>query len=91
MYRPMPIDYTLKALERSADEKGLKLEDVPGYVEFCEFLTDIELGEQPAEWHSKERSLEVLKALIAYVLPGWVGHEMEFHHKCQPVIPGGCE
>ena len=84
VYRPMPIDYTLRALERTADEKGLQLEDVPGYVELCEFLTDIDLGIQPSDWHSKERTLEVLKALIAYVVPGWVGSEIEFHQKCQP-------
>lgn len=80
MYRPMPIDYTLKALERSADEKGLNLEDVPGYIELCEFLTDIELGDQPRDWHTNA----VLKALIAHVLPCWSGHEMEFHRRCQP-------
>lgn len=84
VYTPMPIDHTLKALERIADEKGLQLEDVAGYVELCEFLTAIDLGEQPQDWHSKERTLEVLKALIAYVAPGWSGHEMEFHLKCQP-------
>ena len=84
VYRPMPIDYTLKALERSADEKGLKLEDVPGYIELCEFLTDIEFGDQPRNWHTKEDSLAVLKALIAHVLPCWSGHEMEFHRRCQP-------
>lgn len=84
MYSPMPIDHTLKALERSADEGGLKLEDVPGYIELCEFLTDIDLGIQPRDWHSKERTLEVLKALVAYVLPCWSGREMEFHRRCQP-------
>lgn len=84
MYRPMPIDHTLKALESIADEKGRALEDVPGYVELCEFLTDIEFGDQPRNWHTKEDSLAVLKAIIAYVAPGWVGHEMEFHQKCQP-------
>ena len=60
IYRPMPIDHTLKALERIADEKGLQLEDVPGYVSLCEFLTDVELGDQPSDWHSKERTFEVL-------------------------------
>lgn len=84
VYRPMPIDYTLKALERSADEKGLKLEDVAGYVKLCEFLTDIEMNDQPATWMSGAEAFEVLKALIAYVVPGWVGCEMEFHRKCQP-------
>lgn len=82
MYRPMPIDRTLKALEDIADTKGLKLEDVPGYVELCEFLTDIEDNE-PTEWVSSAEAFETLKRIIAYVAPGWVGHEMEFHWKCQ--------
>lgn len=84
VYRPMPIDRTLKALEDIADTKGLKLEDVPGYVGLCEFLTDIEFGDKPRDWHNLERTLKVLKALIAYVAPGWIGCEMEFHRKCQP-------
>lgn len=88
MYSPMPIDHTLKALEDIADSKDLKLEDVPGYVELCEFLTAVEVGDQPRNWHTKEDSLAVLKALIAYVAPGWVGHEMEFHQKCQPTEAG---
>lgn len=83
VYRPMPIDRTLKALEDIADTKGLKLEDVPGYVSLCEFLTDIEENE-PTEWVSSAEALETLKRIIAYVAPGWVGHEMEFHQKCQP-------
>ena len=90
IYRPMPIDHTLKTLERIADEKGLQLEDVPGYVSLCEFLTDVELGYQPSDWHSKERTFEVLKALIAYVTPIWVGREAEFHQKCQPLACLGC-
>ena len=83
IYRPMPIDYTLKALERTADEKGLALEDVPGYVELCAFLTDLELNE-PTEWISGIEAFEVLKRIIAYIAPDWVGSEMEFHRKCQP-------
>ena len=83
IYRPMPIDYTLKALERTADEKGLALEDVTGYVELCAFLTDLEFGD-PTEWISGVEAFEILKRIIAYVAPGWIGSEMEFHQKCQP-------
>lgn len=83
MYRPMPIDHTLKALESIADHKGLRLEDVDGYESLCKFLTDLEDNE-PTEWVSKVEAFEVLKRSIAYVAPGWVGHEMEFHWKCQP-------
>ena len=83
IYRPMPIDYTLKALERTADEKGLALEDVPGYVELCAFLTDLELNE-PTVWIGGIEAFEVLKRIIAYIAPDWVGSEMEFHWKCQP-------
>ena len=84
VYRPMPIDYTLKALECTADQKGLRLEDVPGYVSLCEFLTDIEDNDQPSTWISGADAYEILKKCIAYVVPGWVGSEMEFHQKCQP-------
>lgn len=34
IYRPMPIDRTLKALENIADSKGLKLEDVEASANF---------------------------------------------------------
>ena len=84
MYRPMPIDHTLKALERSAEENGHKLEDVPGYIELCEFLADIEIDGCSDKPFDKAACLKVLKDLIAYVLPCWVGHEIEFHQKCQP-------
>lgn len=84
IYRPMPVDRTLKALESIADSKGLKLEDVDGYVRLCQFLTDIETSEAPIEWMSKTDTFLVLKRLIAHVAPGWVGHEWEFHAKCQP-------
>ena len=83
IYRPMPIDYTLKALERTADEKGLALEDVAGYVELCAFLTDLEFNES-TEWISGIEAFEILKRIIAYIAPDWVGSEMEFHRKCQP-------
>lgn len=83
IYRPMPIDYTLKALECTADEKGLALEDVSGYVELCAFLTDLEFGD-PTDWISGVEAFEILKRIIAYVSPEWVGSEMEFHRKCQP-------
>lgn len=89
IYRPMPLDYTLKALELIADQKGLQLEDVDGYVSLCKFLTDLESKEasnQPIEWVSKEETFQILKKLIAYVTPIWVGHEWEFHNKCQPHI-----
>ena len=84
MYRPMPIDRTLKAPERSADEKGLRLEDVPGYCDLCAFLADIEIDGSSTMQFSREACLVVLKALIAHVLPCWVGREMEFHMSCQP-------
>lgn len=85
VYRPMPIDRTLKALEGIADSKGLKLEDVDGYVSLCEFLTDIEFSEvAPNMWYPKEQTFEILKKIIAYVAPSWIGHEWEFHWKCQP-------
>ena len=84
MYRPMPIDHTLHRLEQIADRKGLKLEDVAGYVRLCEFLTDIDLEGSSKLRFSRADCLAVLKALIAWVAPEWVGHEMEFHMKCQP-------
>ena len=84
MYRPMPIDHTLCTLERIAHSKGLQLEDVSGYVELCEFLTAIEYGEQPLTWISKQDTLEILKRIITYVAPGWIGRELEFHLSCQP-------
>lgn len=84
MYRPMPIDRTLKALESIADSKGLQLEDVPGYIPLCEFLTDIELEGSSTSCFSREDCLKVLKDLIAYVAPSLVGCEMEFHLSCQP-------
>lgn len=84
IYRPMPLDRTLKALENIADYKGLQLEDVDGYTHLCQFLTDIETSEDPIEWMSKADTFMVLKRLIAYVAPNWVGHEWEFHAKCQP-------
>lgn len=83
MYRPMPIDRTLKALEDIADTKGLKLEDVDGYESLCAFLTALE-DDEFTEWVSRVEAFEVLKRIIAYVAPGWVGREMEFHQKCQP-------
>lgn len=89
MYRPMPIDRTLKTLERIADYKGLRLEDVDGYEALCKFLTDFEDNE-PTEWVSKVDALEVLKRIIAYVAPEWVGHEMELHWKCQPEEVSEC-
>lgn len=79
----MPIDRTLKALEDIADSKGLKLEDVDGYVTLCKFLTDLEFNE-PTEYISGLEAFETLKRIIAYVAPSWVGREMEFHWKCQP-------
>lgn len=85
IYRPMPIDRTLRALEVIADSKELKLEDVDGYVSLCKFLTDLESKEvAPNVWYSKREAFQILKKLIAYVAPGWVGHEWEFHAKCQP-------
>ena len=83
IYRPMPIDYTLKALEGIADTKGLRLEDVDGYKHLCAFLTDLEYDEA-TEWVSMAETFEVLKHIVAYVAPDWVGHELEFHRKCQP-------
>lgn len=83
MYRPMPIDRTLKALEDIADSKGLRLEDVDGYEPLCKFLTDLEDNE-PTEYISGAEAFETLKRIIAYVASCWVGHEMEFHWKCQP-------
>ena len=83
IYRPMPIDRTLKALEEMADTKGLKLEDVDGYEPLCAFLTAME-DDDPTEWISGAEAFEVLKRIIAYVAPSWVGNEMEFHWKCQP-------
>lgn len=80
----MPLDHTLKALENIADSKGLQLEDVPGYIPLCSFLTDLELYGTSSEFFSKEDCLKVLKALIAYVAPSLVGCEMEFHLSCQP-------
>lgn len=85
IYRPMPIDRTLKALEGIADSKGLKLEDVDGYGSLCKFLTNLESKEfAPNVWYSKRDTFQILKKLIAYVAPGWIGHEWEFHAKCQP-------
>lgn len=85
IYRPMPIDRTLKALESIADAKGLQLEDVDGYVSLCKFLTDLESKEvAPNVWYSKRETFQILKKLIAYVAPGWIGHEWKFHAKCQP-------
>ena len=83
MYRPMPIDRTLKALEDIADSKGLKLEDVDGYEPLCMFLTDLEYHE-PTEYICGLEAFKTLKRIIAYVAPSWVGREMEFHWKCQP-------
>lgn len=83
MYKPMPIDRTLKALEDIADSKGLKLEDVDGYVPLCKFLTDLEYNE-PTEYISGLEAFKTLKRIIAYVAPSLVGREMEFHWKCQP-------
>lgn len=83
MYKPMPIDRTLKALEDIADSKGLRLEDVDGYVPLCKFLTDLEYQE-PTEYISRLEAFKTLKRIIAYVAPGWVGNEMEFHWNCQP-------
>lgn len=85
MYKPvpMPIDRTLKALEDIADSKGLKLEDVDGYIALCMFLTDLE-EDEPAEYICGLGAFETLKRIIDYVAPGWFGREMEFHWKCQP-------
>lgn len=83
IYRPMPIDRTLKALEETADQKGLKLEDVDGYIALCKFLTDLEDGE-PTNYISGVEAFETLKRIIAYIAPGWIGSEMEFHRRCQP-------
>ena len=83
IYRPMPIDYTLKALEEIADTKGLRLEDVDGYRPLCAFLTALE-DDESTEWASMAETFEILKRIIAYVAPGWIGHELEFHQKCQP-------
>lgn len=85
IYRPMPIDYTLKALERRADAWGIQLEDIEGYVDLCAYLTDIDCGEQPSKWFSKEDCMNVLKTIIKEVAPAWVGKEYEFHLNCQPV------
>ena len=79
----MPIDRTLKALEDIADSKGLKLEDVDGYVDLCKFLTDLEYNESP-EWISKVEAFKTLERIVDYVAPGWAGHVWEFHARCQP-------
>lgn len=80
----LPIDRTLKVLEMVADHKGLRLEDVEGYVPLCEFLTDLELDGCSSKGFGREDCLKVLKALVAYVLPSFVGCEMAFHMSCQP-------
>lgn len=82
--RKLPLDNTLYVLEKIADSKGLQLEDVPGYLDLCKFITDVEFNEVNITWQSKEATMSTLRAIIAYVAPSWVGHEAEFHMQCQP-------
>lgn len=64
-----PIDQALYELEKIADTKDLHLEDVPGYVELCSFLADLDIYGCSDSDFTKARCMDVLKACIVYVLP----------------------
>lgn len=64
-----PIDDVLYSLERIADKRGKRLEDVDGYVGLCEFLTDLDVWGFSDSYYDKQHCKEVLCKCVAHVLP----------------------
>ena len=89
MLKTRPIDKALYELEKVADTKGLYLEDVPGYVSLCSFLSDLDVFGCSSAGFDKGQCLEVLKACIVYVFPTladdplwWFNHKiLEVYYK----------
>lgn len=82
MLKTRPIDKALYELEKVADTKGLYLEDVLGYVELCEFLTDLDIYGCSTKGFDKAACVDVLKACIVHVFPTLADNPMWwFHHK----------
>ena len=86
MLKTRPIDKALYELEKVADTKGLYLEDVLGYAELCEFLTDLDIYGCSTKDFTKEDCLNVLKACIVHVFPTLTDNPMWwFQHKIMEV------
>lgn len=82
MLKTRPIDKALYELEKVADTKGLHLEDVLGYVELCEFLTDLDVYGCSDKGFYREDCVNVLKACIVHVFPNLSKDPMWwFQHK----------
>lgn len=87
-----PIDKALFELEKVADKKGLYLEDVPGYVDLCSFLSDLDVFGCSTGDFDKAKCLEVLKACIVHVFPSLSENPMWwFNEKIYKLYEEGCD
>lgn len=81
-----PIDKALYELEKAGDTKGLHLEDVPGYVELCDFLTDLDVFGCSRAGFDRDRCIDILSACIVHIFPNLKDAPMWwFHNKIMNV------
>lgn len=80
-----PLDITLRVLELVADTKGITIENIPEYVDLCEYLTCIDMNCYAQSPIDHKDVFDTYSRVLTQVIPECTIKPMDFHRRCQKI------